>query len=261
MSTSDNFSVPISWTEHGDKGRIATITVDRSSKLNIMHTQLMGEIINAFNEVVLHDDLRCVILTGQGDRAFIGGADIHGLTDLNPKTARSFISRLHSVCQAVRDCPVPVIARIQGFCLGGGMEVAAACDMRMATLDAQFGMPEVAVGIPSVIEAALLPRLIGWGRCNEILMTGRIFGAQEALDMRFLESAVNEDDLESELAKWTDAILNAGPLAIRAQKRLMLKWEKLIPDDAIQAGIDAFAESYESDEPREYTQRFINRKR
>lgn len=141
------------------------------------------------------------------------------------------------------------------------MEVAAACDMRIATLDAQFGMPEVAVGIPSVIEAALLPRLIGWGRTSEILMTGRVFGAQEALDMHFVESAVPDDELDSALATWTDAILNGGPLAIRAQKRLMLRWEELIPNEAIQAGIDAFAESYESDEPRRYTQKFINRKR
>ncbi len=219
----------------------------------------MAELIDAFKEVSDEEDLRCVILTGAGKKSFIGGADINAMTDLDPKTARSFISRLHSVCQSIRDCPVPVLARVNGYCLGAGMEIAAACDMRMASTTAQFGMPEVAVGIPSVIEAALLPRLIGWGKTNEILMTGKIFPAQEALDMHFIEAIVSPEQLDASLAEWTDAILNAGPFAIRSQKRLMLKWESLTPDDAIQAGIDAFSDAYTTDEPHIYTQKFLNR--
>lgn len=256
---SDPYSVSVAWEEHGDAGRIATITVDRSAKLNILHSALMGEMIETFKGVSDAEDLRCVILTGAGEKSFIGGADIHAMTDLGPKTARSFISRLHSVCQAIRDCPVPVIARVNGYCLGAGMEIAAACDMRMASTTAQFGMPEVAVGIPSVIEAALLPRLIGWGKTNEILMTGKIFPAQEAADMHFIEALVPPEQLDASLGEWTGAILNAGPLAIRSQKRLMARWESLTPDDAIQAGIDAFSDAYTTDEPHVYTQKFLNR--
>ncbi|HJO75520.1 MAG TPA: enoyl-CoA hydratase-related protein, partial [Rhodospirillales bacterium] len=108
-------------------------------------------------------DLRAVVLTGKGEKAFIGGADISEMADLTPETAETFITGLHGASAALRRLPVPVVARIQGYCLGGGMEVAAACDMRIASESAVFGMPEVALGLPSVIEAALFPRLIGDG--------------------------------------------------------------------------------------------------
>ena len=101
--------------------------------------------------------LRALILTGAGDRAFIGGADINEMVELDQESARIFITHLHEACTALRNLPVPVIARISGYCLGAGLEVAASCDLRIASEHSSFGMPEVRVGIPSVIEAALLP--------------------------------------------------------------------------------------------------------
>lgn len=259
MSQNKGFSVRVEWDEARE---VAHVIVDRREKLNILHEPLMDELIEAFACVSKESTLRCVILTGAGEKAFIGGADINTMAMLDAIGARAFITKLHNVCAAIRDCPVPVIARVNGYCLGAGMEIAAACDMRASVTSAKFGMPEVQVGIPSVIEAALLPRLIGWGRTNELLMTGRLLSAEDAMNMGFVESLVEDNSaLDAIVKTWTDSITGAGPEAIRSQKRLMRRWESLSPDDAIEAGIDAFADAYTTNEPSDRMREFLNRKR
>ena len=123
-----------------------------------------------------------LIVTGEGERAFIGGANLFELGALNPAKARDFLTLIHRMCKVLRDLPVPVIARVNGFCLGAGLEVMAACDMHIASDNALFGMPEVKIGLPSVVEAALLPQLIGWGRTKVLLYTGDNIDASTALD-------------------------------------------------------------------------------
>ncbi len=205
--------------------------------------------------------MRACVLTGAGERAFIGGADIAEMAGLEPDTARRFITTLHEVCRALRELPVPVIARIQGYCLGGGLEVAAACDLRLAAADARFGMPEVRVGLPSVIEAALLPRLVGWGKARELVLTAEMIGAEEALACGLVERVAPAAELDSALEHWLGALLAAGPRALRAQKALLREWERLPLGEAIERGIDAFVEAYRSDEPKALMRRFLERPR
>ena len=112
------------------------------------------------------------ILRGDGDNAFVAGADVFEMVDLDETTATAFIQRLHDLCEAVRHCPVPVIARLCGFCLGGGLQLAASCDIRRGE-GARFGMPEVRVGITSIIHSALLPRLAGKLEANWLLLAGK----------------------------------------------------------------------------------------
>ena len=190
-------------------------------------------------------ELRCVVLSGAG-RAFSAGADLADLRCLDSSNAERFIRCLHAACQAVRDCPVPVIARIDGPCLGGALELAASCDMRAASERSTFAMPEVRLGIPSVIEAALLPRLMGWGRAAELLFTGRTLTAGEAFAAGLVE-AVAEDPADI-VENWAGDILDAGPCAVRAQKTLMRTWERTHVDEAIEAGVEAFCSSWEGDE-------------
>ena len=118
-------------------------------------------------------------LSGAGERAFVGGADINELAALDRDSARDFITLVHRCCDAFRRLPVPVIARIDGYALGAGLELAAACDLRVASERSHFGMPEVRIGIPSVVEAALLPRLIGAGRARRLLLTGETIDAAD----------------------------------------------------------------------------------
>ena len=242
-------------------GEVATITVSNPAKLNVLDTTLMRALTAALREVGGNAALRAVVLAGEGTRAFIGGADINEMSALTPATGRALITTLHEVCAAVRACPVPVIARMRGYTLGAGLEIAAACDLRIATVGAKFGMPEVRIGIPSVIEAALLPQLIGWGRTRRLLLTGETIGAAKALDWGLVEEVVAEDALDGAIGLVLADILSCGPRAIRLQKRLMQKWEALTPDAAIQAGIDCFEESWRDPEPTRMMGEFLAARR
>jgi enoyl-CoA hydratase len=152
---------------------------------------------------------------------------------------------------------VPVIGKIRGFCFGAGMEIAVACDVRFAADDAFFGMPEVKIGIPSVIEAALFPLLAGWGRAREVLLLGERFSAGEALAWRLIEHAVPAPDLDRAVEDWIGKLLTSAPRAVRLQKRLIRQWEDLPLSDAVAAGIDAFAAAYETDEPQLTMRKFL----
>jgi enoyl-CoA hydratase/carnithine racemase len=229
-------------------GLVAVVIVDNRRRLNCLSTQLILDLAAAFTRLAREQRLRAAVLTGAGDRAFIGGADLNELAALTPDTARLFITRLHQACQAIRDCPVPVIGRVGGFCLGAGLELAASCDFLAVADTAQFGMPEVQMGIPSVIEAALLPGLIGWGKTREMLLTGALYSAAEAMAMGLVQRVVPAAELDAAVEGWISAICRAPPAAIRAQKALMSRWQRVSVDEGILAGIDALSDAYKTDE-------------
>jgi len=243
-------AVHVKLEERAGGGRIATVTVDNARKLNCLSTELNVELAEIFGRLSADKALRAVVLTGAGDRAFIGGADLNELGALSPDSARLYITRLHQACAAIRDCPVPVIGRVNGFTLGAGLEVAASCDFRAAADTAQFGMPEVHMGLPSVIEAALLPGLIGWGRTREMLLTGVMYSAAEALTMGFVQKVAPAADLDAAVEHWVASICRATPEAIRSQKALMNRWQRVSVEEGIYAGIDALADAYKTGEPQ-----------
>jgi enoyl-CoA hydratase len=247
--------------ERGDAGRIAYLTVNNPTRRNALGMQGKREIAAAFGELAGDDKLRAVVITGAGDKSFIAGADIHEMKDLDAAGAEHEHSLTHIANQAIRDCPVPVIARINGYCLGFGMELAAACDMRVGADSAKFGMPEVRVGIPSGMEAVLLPRLIGWGKAAELVYTGDIIDAKEAYRIGFLQKLVLASELDTAVEKWIASILLGGKRVMRSQKKLLRDWEHLPLDEAIQAGIRACVEARSTDEPKRMMEAFINRKK
>lgn len=253
--------IDLSFDDQDERGFIARIVVDNQTRLNILNSELIRQLTNSVNNLADNERLRALVLTGAGDRAFIGGADINEMASLDIKSARDFISQLHGACRALRELPVPVIARISGYCLGAGLEIAASCDLRLASDHSTFGMPEVRVGIPSVIEAALLPRLIGWGKTAELIYTGESIPAPEALACGLIQRVVPCDQLDQAVERWTHAIMQAGPRAIRLQKELIRDWERLPIDQAIERGIDSFAAAYDTEEPRQTMQGFLTRRR
>ena len=253
--------VDISW-ERRASGNVAHLVYDNAQRLNVLAPPGLLDLTEAFLALSREEDLRCVVFSGAGGRAFIGGADINHMAGMrHPEEGRQFITQVHRLCQAVRDCPVPVIARLEGYTLGAGLEVAAACDMRIAADDAHFGMPEVKVGIPSVVEAALLPRLIGWGRTSWLLLTAQNIDAATADRWGLVEQVVPAAELAAAVTRSVDAIVEATPRAVRAQKRLMRRWERLPLDEAVQAGIDAFAQSVADAEHLERMSAFVNRRK
>ncbi len=249
MKKGDEQQVLVRVDERGAKGRVAYVAINNPNRSNSLNSTLMREFSGKVNALHNDDQLRVVVLEASGERSFIGGADVFELRDLDPTSAREFLTLIHGMCQALRTMPVPVIARIQGYCLGAGPEVITACDMRVASEDAVFGMPEVKVGIPSVVEAALLPQLVGWGRAKVLCYTGENISAAEALSWGLVEKVVPASALDEAVEDWVSSILEAGPRAIRLQKELFRYWEQMPVNDAIQEGIRSIAKAYETDEP------------
>ncbi len=261
MSSDDASQVEMRLDERGG-GLVAFVTINNASRLNAMHSALMDEFVERLSPLMADAQLRAFVLTGAGDKAFIGGADIREMSALaNAEDSREFITRLHRCCDAIRAIPVPTIARINGLTLGGGLEMAAACDVRIAVESAVFGMPEVKLGIPSVIEAALLPMLIGWGRTRQILLFGENFSAHEAHSWGLVNELVADDDLDDAVGRWLDQLLSCSPGAVRLQKQLIRSWEDLPVRAAIEAGIESFEAAVRSGESAAAMGDFLKRRK
>lgn len=244
------------------QGIVAYVTIDNEAKLNAMGAVAMRRFIAAMEELGADADLRAIVVAGAGPKAFIGGADIREMAAIETvEAARAYITLVHRFCHSVRAVPVPVIARLHGFTFGAGLELAASCDLRIAADSALLGMPEVKLGIPSVVEAALLPTLIGWGRARQLLLLGETLSAQDAASWGLVEKIVPADTLDAAIEDWLAKLLECPPRAIRLQKQLMRQWEDLPLSDAVAAGIDAYAMAFETDEPKVAMRGFLERQK
>ena len=245
----------------GRDGGSVTIELINSKTLNIIGSGAIDELTRAFGTVSRDGDVRVVVLRGAGEGAFIGGADINEMATLDRSSAEVFIRRLAGLCEAIRDCPVPVIARLAGWCLGGGLEVAMSCDLRVAESGAKFGMPEVAVGIPSVIHSALMPALIGASHAAWLLLTGETIDAGTAATWGLVHEVVAADALDARIAQLGARLGGFGPQAVRQQKRLLNSWFDMTVHGAIEDSIEQFALAFLTGEPQQHMRAFLTRKK
>lgn len=243
-----------------DRG-VATLWICNAGPLNILNSAVIGGLREGLRTLAEDPSLRVLIIRGESERSLVGGADIREMATLDQNSAEAFITRLRDLCEDVRNFPIPAIARVPGWCLGGGLEFAAACDFRVAAPDAKFAMPEVRVGIPSVIHAALLPRLIGWGRARWLILTAATIDAPTALVWGLIDVVAGGGRLDDAVEEVVAAILQCGPEAIRSQKALLRQWEDLPLKDAIDVSVDTFGRAYLTGEPQRLMQDFVNRKR
>ncbi|OBJ86911.1 enoyl-CoA hydratase [Mycobacterium asiaticum] len=239
----------------------ATIELINAGPLNIIGSEAISALTDAFRAIGSDADARVVVFRGAGEKAFIGGADIHEMVTLDQPTAEVFIRRLAGLCEAIRDCPLPVVARLAGWCLGGGLEVAMCCDLRIAESGARFGMPEVAVGIPSVIHAALMPALIGASHSAWLLMTGETIDARTAANWGLVHEVLTPEMLDTRIDELTAKLTRFGPHAVRQQKRLLNKWFDMTIQGAIEDSVGQFGRSFLTGEPQQHMQAFLSRKR
>src|SRR5919198_6179102 len=239
-----------------DTRGVVRLSICNAGALNILSSAVTDGVREGFERLAGDRSIRAVILTGQNEKSMIGGADIKEMARLEPKSAQAFITRLRDLCEAIRRFPAPVIARLPGWCLGGGLEVAAACDIRIAAHDAKFGMPEVKVGIPSVIHAALLPRLIGWGRAPWLPMKGENIHAPTALAWGLVDVVAKQGGLDAAVEHKVKALLECGPEALRAQKALLRQWEELPLTESINLSVGVFGQSFLTGEPQRRMQGF-----
>lgn len=240
---------------------VARVTLVGEKSVNLMGRALIEAFVSTLETLRRDATLRLLVLSGPPGGSFQGGVNIAEMAAFDGNSGRDFITLLHQACHGLRALPVPSIARIEGFCLGGGMEIAAACDLRIGTRSSRYGMPEVQVGLPSVIEARLLPTLIGWGNTRELLYRGNIIDAAEAHRIGFLQKIVPDSELEEGLRPWLEDILRAEPNAIRAQKRLLEGWLETAPAVGIQASIDAFGATFDTDVANQRLRAFLDRPR
>jgi enoyl-CoA hydratase len=244
-----------------DARGVVRLTISNAGSLNILGSAVINGVRQGLEVLAAERHIRVLVIAGQGEKSMIGGADIKEMATLDQASAEKFITGLRDLCETIRAFPAPVIARMPGWCLGGGLEFAAACDFRIAAHDAKFGMPEVRVGIPSVIHAALLPRLIGWGRARWLLMTAENIDAPTALAWGLIDVVAPEGGLDAAVEKTVSALLECAPEALRAQKDLLRQWEELPLKESVNLSISVFGQSYLTGEPQRLMQAFVDQKR
>ena len=215
---------------------VARIFLNRPEKANALNSAMLSALARAL-ESLDQATLRVAVIAGRG-RNFCGGADAAELRALVPANAGAFVEKIHQVCAKIRGLPFPVVAKLHGAVIGAGLEIAAACDLRVAAEGTKFSMPEVRLGIPSVVEAALLPRLMGSGRAAWLVLTGEAIDARRALQWALVEEVASDVDLA--LEKVVKSLLAGSPAALREQKRLLQLWEEAPLATAVAASIEAF---------------------
>ena len=220
-------------------GGVAQVFLSRPEKANALTSGLLVRLREALEALGTDPSLRAVVLAGRG-RSFCGGADVGELAALDASSAGAFVERIHLVCRAIRALPVPVVARLHGAAIGGGLEIAAACDLRVAAEGTKFSMPEVRLGIPSVVEAALLPRLMGSGRAAWLVMTGEAIDARRALEWGLIEEVGGEEAVQVLVGR----LLAGERAALAAQKRLAQLWDEAPLERSIAESVRAFAQAY-----------------
>ncbi len=240
-------------------GGLATVTLSRP-ELNLINRTMIGELRDAAEEISHSDEIRVVVISGSGDRAFTGGVDVGEMKDLDSSSAREFITELHDTIRRYREMDRVVIAAINGHCLGGGCELAMACDIRIAVEGARIGLPEIQVGIPSVIEAALMPSLIGMGWAREMILLGDAITADRAEAIGMVSRVVPASELKGAVDEVTGRLLGYSPTALRLQKRIINRW--LSPDfeDAVAYSIEAFSQCFATAEPHEAMTAFLEKR-
>ena len=225
-----------------DRDGIRWATLDRPDTLNALTRDDLQALTAAFDPLPPH--VQAIALTGSGERAFSSGVHTQVFSELTVEGARGFIMELGALTAAIRQAPVPTVSVIRGYCLGAAMEMAMACDLRVVATDAVFGMPEIAVGIPSVLDAALLEQYIGLSRAREMLLTGALYPVGELAASGFANRMVAPDELDAAAEHLLTRLASHSGPAMRAQKRLFRTWQEVGLDAGIAASIGEFAETF-----------------
>lgn len=242
-------------------GAIATLTIDRQDKLNALNAAVVAELADAAREVRTTRGVRAMIVTGAGEKAFVAGADISEMKGMRLDGARAFAQAGHAAFDALESLPFPVLAAVNGFALGGGTELALACDFVYASEKAKFGQPEVKLGvIPGFGGTQRLLRRVGNAHARELVYTGAIIGAEEALRIGLVNRVLPPGELMSAARATATTIAQMGPLAIAEAKKVMREGEGRLLRDANQLEIDGFAGCFETEDQKEGMTAFLEKR-
>ena len=242
-------------------GPLAIITINRPKALNALNAHTLDELDRALDEVA-QSGVRALAITGSGDRAFVAGADIVAMQGMSPSEAAGFALKGHAVFNKIEALPFPVIAAVNGFALGGGCELAMACDLIYANNHAQFGQPEVGLGvIPGFGGTLRLVRHVGLQRARDLIFSGRRIKAREAEDYGLVARVVEAENLLPACREFAQGLVTKGPAAIAAAKRVMLEALDLPFAEAVKHEATAFGGLFETPEQAEGMAAFIERRK
>jgi enoyl-CoA hydratase len=241
---------------------IATITFNRPEVLNALNENCLKEFSHAIDVIGGDEDVRVLILTGAGEKSFVAGADITEFLKFNVLKAKKFSEKGHCLVNKLQDLPLPVIAAVNGFALGGGCEVVLACDFIYASDNAMFGLPEINLGIiPGFGGTQRLPRLIGKNRAKEMIFTGKMIPAAEAHAMGLVNKVCPQDQLMNEVLNVARTIASKGRVSLRAAKQAINSGMDVDLKTGCRIEVDAFAICLTSADAMEGTKAFLEKRK
>jgi enoyl-CoA hydratase len=241
---------------------IATITFNRPKALNALNPALLEEFSKALDEIAADEDIRVLVLTGSGDKSFVAGADITVLATFNSLAAKNFAQNGHTIIAKLQQLPIAVIAAVNGFALGGGTEIAIACDFIYASDNAKFGQPEINLGLITGFGGTQrLPRLIGQNLAKELVFTGKMISAAEAEKIGLANKVVPQDQLMAEAVKTAKEIASKGKASFRAAKQAINYGLNTDLATGIHIEVEAFGLCYASSDSKEGTSAFLEKRK
>jgi enoyl-CoA hydratase len=250
--------------ELSEKNLVWTLTLKRPEALNALNSELMQELEQALVEMEKKSFqmARALILTGSGEKAFVAGGDIKEMSQLNADSAQTFARQGQNVLRRLENLKIPVIAAVNGFALGGGLEVALACDFIYASQNAKFGLPEVTLGLlPGFGGTVRLSRVIGPAKAKELTMTGNMITAEEAQNLGLVLQVVPQNELLALAQKTAETIASRGPVAVGlAKKSILAAWD-LPVDAACENEAKQFGELFHTQDMREGTMAFVEKRK
>jgi enoyl-CoA hydratase len=242
-------------------GHIGMITIKRPEALNALDADIIGE-LSVLLDVIAKSEIRCLIVTGHGEKSFVAGADVGSMADFDVAQAERLCRDGNAVMFKMETLPMPVIAAVNGFALGGGLELALSCDIRLAAENASFALPEVSLGIiPGYGGIQRIARTIGLGAARELIFTARRIKADEALRLCLIDMVCSNADLRAAAWKLAERIAANAPLAVRAAKRVLNKTIGMSPFDADLAECADFASCFGTKDQKEAMRAFVEKRK
>jgi enoyl-CoA hydratase len=243
------------------RGRVAIITINRPEKRNALNIKTREEGAALIDELRTDDSVNVVVITGAGDKAFIAGADIAEFAGRTAHMQRE-VMVARSLFNAIDTFPKPVIAMVNGYCLGGGCELALACDLRVASVTASFGQPEINLGIiPGGGGTQRLTRLVGEGKAMEMILTGQIIDATTAFNIGLVNHVVPADQLEAKTMELANSIADKGPIAVRLAKEAVKIASRSNLDEGLRREVDLFALCFATEDKDEGVNAFLEKRK
>lgn len=249
----------MSYVKLEKEGKLAVITLD-NPPLNALKSDLLGELDQKIDELSADTEIGALIITGAGDKAFVAGADISEFPNLNSENGEKLASRGQTIFQKIADFPAPVIAAVNGFALGGGLELALACDIRVVAENAKLGLPEVTLAIfPGYGGTQRLPRLISPGKARELIFTGDMIDAAQAVELGLAEYAVS--DTFAKAREIAGTILKRGPVAVRQAKKAVNRGLEVSLEEGQKIEALLFGELCDTEDQKEGANAFLAKRK